>query len=325
NPPFINAIESGIATPFKHFLSASTKRLRGTADLAYHFVDLADRVVGLSGAIGLVQPKTFLNADSALDLRKDIRLRRTPTLIYIPAEEGIFFPGASTYICLITLYHTECCAVSEATSPLVPAWHRGPVTESNWWYAAQRILERADRLPSKDSVLLGDHFEVVASMTAAEAYAIKPFILDDSDSPHLRLVTTGLIDPDEPLWGDTPCRCLGSTYSYPALAVNAEMPPSVGRRLKRARRPKVLVAGLCTRLEAFLDSRAEYVGAVSTFSVFHPSDNVSALGRLCAWLNSDEATSQTRAELGAASVGGGYMTLKKRALMRLLVPRSAIA
>ena len=101
-------------------------------------------------------------------------------------------------------------------------------------------------------------------------------------------------------------------------------PPALNRRLHNARRPKVLIAGLAKRLEAYVDVTGCCCGAVSTFSIFHPEDSIDALVTLCRWLNGRDATMLIRSELGAASVNGNYMTIKKNALTKLRVPDSII-
>jgi hypothetical protein len=323
NPPFVNAIEGAIARTVKRFLSFSRRQLTGTADLAYYFLDLANDVASEAGTVGLIQPKTFLNTDSVMALRESLLRHRPPTLLYIPVG-GDFFEGASAYVCIVTLQRRNECLVSDATSPDTAQWVHGTVVESNWWQAAQRILRHFNPQADVPRVALETHFAVLASMTTADAYAVKPFIVDGKESPHLRLITTGLIDPGVCLWGDTPCRYLGDAYAFPTVRNASTMAGALVRRLDAARRPKVLIAGLCNRMEAFVDTEAQCIGAVSTFSVFHPQDDVHALKRLCEWLNSPEATGQVRAQLGAASVAGGYMTLKKRTIQQLGIPEMLV-
>ena len=324
NPPFVNAIEGGIDKPVKKFLSVTSNELTGTADLAYHFVARAHRIASPKGTVGLVQPKGFLNAASAAALRDLLTRDRPPRVLYVP-EGGAFFEGAAAYVCTVVLGAQQgTCFVADGESPDSAEWQAGTITESNWWRAAQEILGKLSPMSATERATLQDHFEITASMTAGDAYAIKPFIVDDKSSPFLRLVTTGLIDPDRCLWGKVPCRYLKEDYAFPTVEPSSELPRALLRRLAKAKRPKLLIAGLCDRLEAFVDEEAVYIGAVSTFSIFHAKDDVHVLARLCEWLNSAEATEQIRAQLGAASVGGGYMTLKKCSLQQLRIPKSIL-
>ncbi|MCC6127035.1 MAG: SAM-dependent DNA methyltransferase [Pirellulales bacterium] len=320
NPPFVNAIEGAIPPETKKRLAALSRELRGTADLAFHFVRLSHELVRAGGTVGLVLPKTFLNADAAVKLRERLCRERPPSMIHVPPR-GVYFPGASAYTCLVVLGGDSTCAVSDDESPAEAAWRRSAISHSNWWRSVQTILGRLEELPPGEFVPLGAHFEVAASMTAGDAYAVKPFVRDDAAAGGPKFVTTGLIEPFACNWGRKECRYLGSTYARPRIVADGKLSPPLAARLKKAAtRPKLLVAGLCDRFEAFFDPHGEYLGAVSTYSIFHPEDDVHSLEKLCAWLNSPRATALLRAELGAASVGGGFMTLKKKTLQELPVP-----
>jgi hypothetical protein len=81
--------------------------------------------------------------------------------------------------------------------------------------------------------------------------------------------------------------------------------------LERSRRPKILVAGLSKCVECFVDLRGEYVGAVSTFSIYDPQDDVGQLQALAAELLTPAVTERFRTELGSSAMGGGSITMKK--------------
>jgi hypothetical protein len=319
NPPFVNVIQGGIPAAVKKRLAAGPGQLGGTADLAFHFLGLAHRLARPEGRIGFVQPKTFLNADSAAALRQTLRRQRPPTRIYVP-RTATFFRNTGAYVCLLVLGGGSTCLVSDDESPRDARWTSGRVTHANWWRSVQTILKRLDSPPAASTQRLGDRFEVQASMTAGEAYQIRGSLQDRAKGPGLKLITTGLIDPFACKWGQMECRYLGRRYRHPRVGRSEDLPPSLDRRLHKAARPKLLVAGLCNRLEACLDAAGQSIGAVSTFSIFHAADSLDELARLCRWLNSPAATDQLRAELGAASVGGGYMTVKKKTLAGLMVP-----
>ena len=323
NPPFVNSIEGGISSGAKAILRAVSSDLRGTADLAFHFVQLAHYITNCNGRIGLVQPKTFLNADSAFGLREELRKERPPVLIYVPITAK-YFAGVSAYVCLLVLAQGGDLQVSDSDSLADGKWHVGVLQDNNWWRAVQVILGNVPHLKSMDLVPMGTGFSIAASMTTGDAYAIKPYIREDTNGEDLRLVTTGLIDPFVCNWGKVPCRYLGDIYRRPCVLQTPGLPPALTRRLRNARRPKVLIAGLANRLEAFLDAEGNCCGAVSTFSVFDSNDNIDALTELSKWLNGEIATSLIRSELGAASVGGDYMTIKKQALMRLPMPKDTV-
>ena len=318
NPPFVNAIEGGISQGAKAIMRGIPSDLGGTADLSFRFVELAHRIVHENGRIGLVQPKTFLNSVAALSLRQKLSIHRPPVVIYVPGRAK-FFGDASTYVCLLVLARGTSLQISDAEWPTDAQWRGGSLRDDNWWRGFQEILGRKPPF-DPTGVPMGSCFHVAASMTAGEAYAIKAHVREDMGGDELRLITTGLIDPFVCKWGRVPCRYLGKVYRRPCVSGGADLPAALIERLRNARRPKVLIAGLANRVEAYVDSVGNCCGAVSTFSVFHSEDSIDALAGLGDWLNGERATALIRGELGAASVGGNYMTIKKQALSELRVP-----
>jgi hypothetical protein len=157
-------------------------------------------------------------------------------------------------------------------------------------------------------------------MTAGEAYDLLPHLADSPDGLGLRLATTGLIDPRACLWGQRPCRYLKRDYRHPRLTLSPELPPSLKRRAQNARRPKILLAGLAKRIEAFLDPAGDYIGAVSTYSIHHPTDDLSQLDRLLTHLLAPGTTDRLIHHLGANGLRGRHITVKKTFLRDLPLP-----
>jgi hypothetical protein len=190
----------------------------------------------------------------------------------------------------------------------------------NWWHAVHEIVHgTAVRQPHAERPLSA-RFDVAASMTAGDAYDLAPLIVDSPRGPGPKLVTTGLIDPGVCLWGETTCRYLKRDYRHPRIRARKTTSGSLARRLAKARRPKLLVAGLSSVVECFVDRRGEVVGAVSTYSIFDPDDDLRALDALCAYLCSPEITRRFRAELGGNAMGGGNTTMTKAFLRNLPLP-----
>jgi hypothetical protein len=298
NPPFANAIEGLVSDATKKRLAERWPELRGTADLAYYFLAAAHEFACELGSVGLVLPRSILSAPAARKLRERLHAERPPAFLHA-SNDPLHFVGANVYVALVVLRNAESLAVDP----------------DNWWRGLA-ALESSSR--SSSGPTLGDAFEVASSMTTGEAYELRPFVIEGDERSELRFITTGLIDPGVCLWGDKPCRYLGSRFLHPIIEVSS-LPEKLRYRIERLRRPKLLVAGLSTRVEAFLDATANHVGAVSTYSIMHPDDDVTALANLCDSLNSDDAAHQLREELGATALGGGRITLTKAFLKGLRI------
>jgi methylase of polypeptide subunit release factors len=287
NPPFVNAIEHpGINQAYRHLYPA----LGGTADQSFYFLALAERLRKPHGFVGMVMPTTVLNAPAAARLREKAHLRYLHN-----ASDHDLFAGAQVFVSLVGLGPPGPCVFNSRELDC---------QGENWWRAVSGGVEAK-------GARLGDHFEVSAGMTVAEAYACVPFLREWSQKGETKVLTTGLIDPGISLWGERRCRFLGKTYFRPVIA-GAQ---GLEKRLDRARRPKVIVAGLSKQIECLFDPWGEYLPVVSTFVITHPKDQHDALAKLEVDLH--EAAQQFQAELGANAMGGGSITMKKAFLQNL--------
>jgi methylase of polypeptide subunit release factors len=312
NPPFRNAIEG------ERQLAPSHPLIGGAADLAYRFLARATDLLRKGGVVALIQPRPLLNAACMDRFRRALPNGLRPNLIFAP-DRSRFFPGALVFTCGLVIGPGETCRVSR--DPAARLWAEGLIETANWWQALNNLLSGRQRRQFSGP-RLGDQFDVWAGMTAAEAYDLRPFIRESPRAKRGRLVTTGLIDPGVCHWGLRKCRYLGQNYQHPAVAASNGLPSTIRSRLKRARRPKILVAGLSRRLECVLDREGALLGAVSTFVILHPRDDVSHLARLAKWLSGADVDRQFRDELGANAVGGGDTVMTKAFLRSLPLSRT---
>lgn len=333
NPPFVNAIKRVAESATSSLARYLALPLGGTADLAYRFLACAISQIRPTGRVGFVQPRGLLNAAPVRAFRQAIvGGEAVVDALWVPPRAD-FFAGASVFICIVVFRRSGPSAsrVAVTTSPPTQSeWCAGELKTDNWWRdvtllsGTTAIDDDAGLSTAWSAVLLGELYRVQASMTAGDAYDLVPFVVDDRDGSGPKLVTTGLIEPNECLWGDTTCRYLKVDYLFPRIAQSAGLPKSLAARIERARRPKVIVAGLSKRVECFLDGAGVFIGAVSTYSIFDCDDDVGRLERLTRFLLSDHVTAQFRLELGANAMGGGNATMKKGFLKDLRLPTFVI-
>lgn len=320
NPPYVNAIEGGVSEVTKAALRAAFPEVGGTADLSFYFVAQAARHLAPGGVTAFILPRAFLVAPGAERLRRDVV---APRLMVLPTESNLF-PGALVFVCAVALQMRRDPAPQLRIG--MGALADGIVLRDaaqpglNYWEAF------VDAVPEDPCARpLGEAFEVASSMTAGEAYALKPFVIEAPTGAGLRLLNTGLIEPGRSKWGEESARYLGETYRHPRVVLRGDAPEALHRRVAKARRPKVVVAGLSTRIEALFDPAGEYIGSVGTFSLFSPSESSVDLAALAEFLNSRAATEALRRGLGGTAIGGGNMTLTRRFLVALRVPPFSLA
>jgi hypothetical protein len=312
NPPFANAIEGLVDADRKQRLSRLFPELGGTADLAYYFVALAHRITRPDGAVGLILPRGVLTSRSTRVLRQRLLEERPPSFIWAPQNQFLF-AGANVFVVLLVLRRGANCLGSRDGNVHQPKYKPIRIAGENWWAP----LIAGTQAGHVGQTTLGDAFEIFASMTAGMAYALHPYLTDRPADTALRLVTTGLIDAGKCYWGKRKCRYLKRDFRRPFVRLTSAMPRPLFNRLAKVRRPKVLVAGLSNRVEAFFDRQGIYCGAVSTFTVLHRQDSEIALQKVCDYLNGPDATEQLHLQLGAHAMGGGRITLNKDFLRSL--------
>ncbi|MGI8405734.1 MAG: Eco57I restriction-modification methylase domain-containing protein [Thermomicrobiales bacterium] len=314
NPPFVNAIEGSMSERDKLWLRSNFPLTDGTADLAFQFFSLADQVTRPSGRFSLIQPRSFLNSKAAVRLRENIVSRRQPIMIYAPDNPKLF-AGASQYVAAVSLGVGHICTVSQSPNPSRIDWNSSISGEnsrvSNWWELLQISEGLATEAVEDGRSTLDKFYSVAASMTTGDAYEVKPYVIDDQVGMGQKLVTTGLIDPLECKWGRQLCRYLKDDYQFPRIDIRSPLPKNIEKRVENSKRPKVIVAGLTASIEAFVDERGECIGAVSTYSIFHPDNDVVRLRQVCEALLRPAASERFRAELGGNALIGRNITMKK--------------
>ena len=103
---------------------------------------------------------------------------------------------------------------------------------------------------------LEDQADVLAATTASESDEYSQYLREDDGSTAFRVANTGTIDPFASLWGDRSLVKQRSKFKRPILP----------KRVVSERRnllygsPKILVAKIAARCEAFLDADGIYAG-----------------------------------------------------------------
>jgi hypothetical protein len=318
NPPFVNAIEGEGRERVKALTKMLHPTLSGTADSSYLFLDKSASLTQSRGRLGLVQPRPMLNSSAASAMRSELLRTRPPSLLYAPGRSN-FFPGATVFACVVVLGGSGCCKVSVDTDPMTADWSEGVVSDQNWWREINRIRGAEGMADDAEGTTLGQEFQVAASLTTSEAYDLRAFIYDSRSGEGPKLVTTGLIDPGVCHWGERTCKYLKQNYSFPRVGADETMSAALQKRIRQAKRPKVLVAGLSRKVESFLDTKGEFIGVVSTFSIFHPRDEVDKLELVQRFLQSESVDRVFHGELGANAVGGGDTVMRKDFLQQLRI------
>lgn len=338
------------------YAAAFPRAATGAYDRAGLFVELALRATRHGGRVALVLPRALLSAPYAASLRAWIDAQhRLDTVLLTDAADhfedaavyvvGLVFevgaPEATAGLPLFAAAGPRPGTAVRVEKLAGEVRRLPPPPDSRWSVLASSHGDALDAVPG-DWVPLGSFATLQAGASAGEAYELADSVIDlaetrteaagaradggggASELPLIpppraegwRLVTSGLIDPDQCHWGTRTCRYLKRDYAFPWLPRAA---PSA-RRAALYDRPKVLVAGLSRFLEAVVDPDGSLAGAVATIAITVPDDDPDTLHRIADALNSEPVRRQFLALHGAQALGGGSVQVTKNKLAGLRVP-----
>lgn len=313
NPPFGNAIEKRTARSADY--AAKLRALypefaQGAYDYSLLFFGLATRLLAPAGRYGLIGPTALLSDAKPWQPYMHANFRPRALLSF---PMGAFGARVRTTAFIGARGPCDTVAVrGESGARGVQGWRDGP------WFETAIGAPRVE-----SSRVLGDMADIFAGCATGAAYELAPLVTDSAFGAHgqgrMKLVTTGALDRFRCTWGERSIRFLGRDFARPMWPQSG--PRAVMAALTRQGRPKILVGGLTSVLEAWYDEAGSAAGVVSTW-VIAPKAGVNPWLAL-ALLNSATMSRLYFARHGAKSMSGMQTTICKRGLLELPWPHAA--
>ena len=321
NPPFVGSESMCATDPQRRGeLARRYAAARGNWDLASLFIERAIRLVRPGGRIGFVLPRRLLASNHAQHVQKMIARQ---TIESIRVNEADAFEDAIVETISLVIRaeppgeeHRIRIADGESSRSftqrdlgLLPLGH---------WSAV--LASPESNSPDVGSVLselprLVEHAFVGDGATTGEAYRLRDVIVerDAAVGESVRLINSGTIDPFVQRWGSRPTRYLRTAWLQPVIPLSW-LDANLPRRAAQARSPKVLVAGLGSRIEAVVDEGAALCGKSAVQVI--PGGGVDPHA-LCAWLNSAPINKLYRRLFESHGFGARSMHIGPRQLEQL--------
>lgn len=367
NPPFGNAIEKRTARSRAErstLRAIFPETARGPYDRSLLFVDLATRLLAPRGRYALLVPRALLAVRYATGMRALLE-RDAPIQTIVRFENDAPVPECEIFMVGVigaragngaALESAPEVRVTAATGHEIAEWKPASVTggladaagpaevPASSSASAIRTIRRRDLSAASWGILLdpagvrversaarhprlGDSFDVQASASVAEAYAMAGSIREAHELNTPRdgwpLLTVRHIGRYRHRWGSVQGRILGRTFHEPFLPRDA-----AGLTTRRAAlydRPKILVAGLSRLARAVCDADGSRAGSVGTLCVVaRGSDGEDArrlLRRATLLLNSDWISAVHRARRGPLALTGGSIPVGRSDIAAVPFPR----
>ncbi len=341
NPPFLNQLDSITAAGrgAANILRAwSGGALKGLADMAAAFLLRSLSLAAPGGRVALVQPQSLLVAADVGPVRAGVLESASLRALWVSNEHA--FEGASVYTCAPTLERGGPRVVPLARSegsafaPLSPLTidNDALAREETWAHLAAPVGGLPEFAYSAGGSI-GDRASATADFRD-QYYGLDGFLVEDGESGGLEassrdrdfppIVTTGLIEPAECMWGRAPARILKRKWLAPRIdRERMEREGSLGEWMGARLVPKVILATQTRVLEAYVDHAGRFVPSVPLISVV-PSDE-GDLWRIAAAIASPVCTAIAARRYAGAALSVTAIKLSAKQVMRLPIPCNGAA
>lgn len=306
NPPFLSQLAAATSR------GGASRRGGGPyADTAAEFLDLAVDATRPGGVVGLVLPQSALSSRdvAAIRQRVDAECERRWSW-WSPAQ--VF--DAAVVVCALVLRRRTEPVVADRSGDPPASW--ADVVTTQLGIPALPKLAAAGTLGQR-LVAGADFRDVYYGIAAA---------VTDVDSADPPLVTSGLIDPLQLLWGQRPTRVAKRRFENPRVSLAALSPP-LRKWADGQLVAKLLVANQSRRIEVVVDEGGELLPAVPVLSV-RPrraddgSDDV--LWQAAAVLSSPAATAWAWQRQAGTGLSGTAIRLTPATISELPWPAGAL-
>jgi len=325
NPPYIDSETMVKKMPETRDLYAKKyETASGNWDMFIIFIEFGIKLINQSGIFCNIIPNKLIAAKYAVELRNFIARRN---IIEVRDYSRIdVFTNAAVYPITILLRNGKTIENSTFTimKDIISIKQNNitspkELTNTEYWDVfftetpIYNLIAKINSYPRLRSLQL----DVLGAATVADAYEIKNIVKEHEDHEQgLKLINSGTIDPYYSLWGTKLCRYIKSSYSRPIVPADA-LKQYNENRYNQSKSPKIIVASMSTRYEAFFDTLGEYIAGKSTTILL---GDINVLYFLTAIINSKLASYWLNIEFNSLKMSGGAINVGKNELLILPIP-----
>jgi hypothetical protein len=292
NPPYINAnaLKKMYGSEKYDELKSGYETAKGTIDIYILFYELGINILKDNGVLSYINPNRYLSASYGEELRRFIY--KTSQLVSLADYSSInVFKEASTYP-VVTILQKH---ISEQTNPIVIR-HFNSLGKMNlerevpssdltylpgyiWGYLLNEKIN-ITKLIIEESEPISNVGLINATSTAKEADDYH-YLLNENQLGK-KVINTGTIDRYTSTWGTRKMIDKGEEYLQPCLDISN---PKISRnRRELYATPKIIIAKIAIRTEAFFDKYGDYA-SVNTNCIHSFNPEYLPEYVLC-WINS---------------------------------------
>ncbi|MDX2118254.1 MAG: N-6 DNA methylase [Planctomycetota bacterium] len=335
NPPFLGQLRTDTASSrdAARLLAARYHdRVRGYADVAATFLLLGTQLIRPGGRVCLVQPQSLLATRDASRVRNGVLEHASLESLWV--ANARVFRGAAVFTCAPTLRRSGArdAVVSRTTgadfTSLAPLHvDMNALAQAPTWGEVAAPPSDVPDVIVRGGRTLGDIAHATADFRD-QYYGLQGFLVEhDKLTPTQRqdaaafprLITSGLIDLAQILWGDTPTRVHKRVWMRPRVdRARLEHAGELGPWMRQRLVPKVLVATQTRVIEVIVDATGELLPSTPVITV--TPHHVDRLWHVAAALASPVVSAFALRHYGSAALSADAIKLSASQIRQLPIP-----
>lgn len=310
NPPYINAneLKKRLGRVEYERLKSGYISAKGTIDIYILFIEFGLKSLNSLGSLIFITPNRYLSASYGEALREFIYENKSINIVSDFSSVRVF-EAASTYP-IVTLIGPKV----KSSEIVIRKFNSSFKIESSWVNQSSDL----ELLPGKIwGFILNSKIEIVklivissrplqdcgiinATSTAKEADDYHDLI---NENHGIKIVNTGTIDRFLPLWGLNKLTDKGTIYQNPYLDIDNSIISNNRKHLYTS--PKIIIAKIALRTEAFFDQNGEYA-SINT-NCIHSFKHGFPPKYITIWLNSSLFHFVFSCFFDGLRMAGGYL------------------
>ncbi|MDK2841469.1 MAG: adenine-specific DNA-methyltransferase [Anaerophaga sp.] len=327
NPPYVDSETMVNNDPkYREYIKKKFNSAKGNWDLFVVFIDHSLNILVNKGQIAFIIPNKLLSANYTSSLRERIiQLEINEIRDYSRLN---IFKEANVYPITITINNRntkkEFVRMTVMDDP-ERVGYSNPIPKNIFYKdiywdkfffnreILKIVLEIFKYPPLKDN-----YSNATGSATVNEAYLLKEVIIDQENNGETKkLINTGTIDKWRSLWGLKDTQYIKDKYIFPRIK-NKDLKSINPNRLIQANSSKIIIAGMSSSIEAFLDLDGEYLAGKSTSIIIDKKENLKYL--ICI-LNSRLISFFINIYYHSLKMSGGYLNISPDIINNLPVAK----
>ncbi|NLM00330.1 MAG: hypothetical protein GX220_02610 [Treponema sp.] len=326
NPPYVDSETMTKDNPeFRKYLKSKFQSAEGNWDLFVVFTEMGLKLCKRYGSLAFIVPNKIISAKYTYSLRTII-CNLSPREIIDYSYVNVF-KEADVYPVVILISNQETHKYQVSSKVMynleeiktINLINSIQFTSDIFWdkyFFNPDVVNLIIKITSNDK-LISKFPNILGAATVNEAYQVKEVIKElEKEKKYFKFINTGTIDPYKSLWGLKQTQYIKGNYHKPIIT-KTDLDEINRTRTKQSSSPKIIIAGMALRIEAFYDEYGSYYAGKSTTIILGESQSLKTLTGI---INSKLVSYWFSKYFNSLSMAGGYFNIGNNELGLIPLP-----